>query len=109
MNSRLASETASEDTTMGLGDLSPETEEETSGGNQSTYVTFKNPDHPDVDVDDNNAHRHKPEYYRAAQRLRDIMGQNINVAVGEFMAAAVEAHDNDNAEPLQNLFEEITS
>lgn len=92
---------------MGLGDLSPETEEESSGGNQSTYVTFKNVDHPDVDVDENNAHRHKPEYYKSVQRLRDIMGRNINVAFGEFASAAVAAHDEGDAQQLEELFNEI--
>lgn len=94
---------------MGLADLSPETEETDSGGSQSTYVTFKNPDHPDVELDEDNAHRHKPEYYKAVQRLRDIMGRNINVAFGEFSAAAVAAHDDDDTAPLQELFNEITS
>jgi len=94
---------------MGLADLSPETEESDSGGSQSTYVTFKNPDHPEVELDEDNAHRHKPEYYRAVQRLRDIMGRNINVAFGEFAAAAVAAHDNDETEALEQLFNEITS
>lgn len=94
---------------MALEDLSPEDQEESTGGNQSTYVTFQNPDHEKVDLDEGNAHRHKPEYYRAVQRLRDIMGRNINVAFGEFAVAAVAAHDDDNPEPLQELFEEITS
>lgn len=94
---------------MGLADLSPETEESDSGGSQSTYVTFKNPDHPEVELDEDNQHRHEPEYYKAVQRLRDIMGRNINVAFGEFAVAAVEAHDNDNNGPLEELFGEITS
>lgn len=94
---------------MGLADLSPETEEADSGGSQSTYVTFKNPDHPEVELDEDNAHRHKPEYYKAVQRLRDIMGRNINVAFGEFAAAAVQAHDDGDPSALQELFEEITA
>lgn len=93
---------------MGLADLSPETEEESSGGSQSTYVTFQNADHPEVELDEDNAHRHKPEYYKAVQRLRDIMGRNINVAFGEFAAAAVKAHDDGETEDLEELFNEIT-
>lgn len=96
-------------TTMGLGDLSPEDTESDDGGSQSTYVTFKNPDHPQVEIDEDQAHRHEPEYYKAVQRLRDIMGRNINVAFGRFAVGAVEAHDNQNNEPLQELFEEITA
>lgn len=94
---------------MGLGDLSPEDASSDDGGAQSTYVTFKNPDHPEVEIDEGQAHRHKPEYYKAVQRLRDIMGRNINVAFGEFAVGAVEAHDNSNPEQLQDLFEEVTS
>jgi hypothetical protein len=94
---------------MGLGDLSPETEESDDGGSQSTYVTFKNPDHPEVEIDESDAHRHQPEYYKSIQRLRDIMGRNINVAIGEFAAAAVAAHDEGDDEPLQQLFEEVAN
>lgn len=94
---------------MGLGELSPEGTEESSGGNQSTYVTFKNASHPEVDLDEGNEHRHKQEYYDAVQRLRDIMGRDINVAIGEFAAAAIEAEKNGNSEPLEDLFNKLTS
>lgn len=94
---------------MGLGDLSPETEESGGGGSQSTYVTFKNPSHPDVELDDDDAHRHKQEYYDAVQDLREIMGRNINVAFGEFAVAAVAAEKDGDTEPLEALFNEITS
>jgi len=94
---------------MGLADLSPEDEEQDDGGSQSTYVTFKNPDHPKVEIDEDQAHRHQPEFYKSIQRLRDIMGRNINVAVGRFAYGAVEAHDENNPEPLQELFEEISN
>ena len=94
---------------MGLGDLSPEDGEESRGGNQSTYVTFKNPDHPDVDVTEGNEHRHEPEFYKSVQRLRDIMGRDINVAFGKFAHAAVQAHDEGDTEALQALFDEIAS
>ena len=94
---------------MGLADLSPEEASEDDGGSQSTYVTFKNPDHPKVEIDEDQAHRHKSEYYKAVQRLRDIMGRNINVAFGEFAVGAVQAHDEDETEHLEELFNEITS
>lgn len=94
---------------MGLGDLSPESAEQDDGGSQSTYVTFKNPDHPKVDVDEDQAHRHEPEYYKAVQRLRDIMGRNINVAFGRFAEAAVDAHDNGETDKLEELFEDISN
>lgn len=94
---------------MGLADLTPETEEASSGGSQSTYVTFQNPDHPEVDLDESNEHRHKPEYYRAVQRLRDIMGRDINVAFGEFAQAAVSANDDGDTEKLEALFNEISN
>lgn len=94
---------------MGLGDLSPESGESSDGGSQSTYVTFKNPDHPDVELDEDTAHRHEPEFYKSVQRLRDIMGRDINVFFGKAAHAAVEAHDNENTEPLEQLFEDISN
>lgn len=94
--------------TMGLGELAP-SDDGDSGGNQSTYVTFKNPAHPDVDIDEDDEIRHKQEYYDAVQQLRDMMGQNINVAFGEFAAAAVEAEKNGNPEPLEELFNTLTT
>lgn len=93
---------------MGLADLSPETEEADTGGSQSTYVTFKNPDHPEVEIDEDSSHRHKTQYYKAVQRLRDIMGRDINVAFGEFAVAAVASNDDGDTEPLEELFNEIT-
>lgn len=94
---------------MGLADLSPDDGEQDSGGSQSTYVTFKNPDHPEVEIDEDQAHRHEPEFYKAVQRLRDIMGRNINVAMGRFAVGAVQAHDNNESEQLEELFEEIAN
>lgn len=94
---------------MGLGDLSPEGAEESSGGNQSTYITFKNPNHPEVELDEGTEHRHEQEFYDGVQQLRDLMGRDINVAFGRFAAAAVEAEKNGNDEQLQDLFEAITS
>lgn len=93
---------------MGLGSLSPDQEEQDDGGSQSTYVTFKNPDHHKVEIDEDQAHRHKPEYYKSVQRLRDIMGRNINVAFGRFAEAAVAAHDEGDTEKLEELFEDIS-
>lgn len=92
---------------MGLADLSPEADSGTGSGNQSTYVTFQNPSHPEVDIDEDNAHRHDPDYYKSVKRLRDIMGRDINVAFGEFAVAAVEATDNDDPSALEELFNEI--
>lgn len=92
---------------MGLGELTPTDTEESSGGGQSTYITFKNP--RTVDIDENKQHRHKQEYYDSVQQLRNMLGQDINVPFGEFAAAVVAAEDEGNDEPLRNLFETITS
>lgn len=93
---------------MGLGDLSPEGTE-SSGGSQQTYVTFKNPSNDEVELDDNNAHRHEQEYFDAIQQLRDIMGRDINVAIGRFAHAAVQAEKNNDNQPLEELFEDISA
>lgn len=90
---------------MGLGDFSPEGEDDSSGTNKSTYITFKNP--RTADISEGSEHRHKQDYYDAAQKMRSMLGQDINVPVGEFLKAAVEAEDG-NTEPLENLFERLT-
>ena len=89
---------------MGLGNLAGQEEQESSGGNKSTYITFQNP--RTADVPDSSTHRHKQEYYDAAKQMRNMLGQDINVPVGEFLAAAVEAEEGDT-ERLQDLFNEI--
>jgi len=92
---------------MGIQGFSSGEEEEKSES-QSTYVTFKNPGHPDVDISDNSEHRHQQEYYDAVQWFRDKLGQDINVPFGEFAVAAQEAELNNDPEPLKELFDEIT-
>jgi hypothetical protein len=82
-------------TTMGLGSLTPEGEEESDSQGQSTYITFKNPSHDEVELSDNSAHRHEQAYYDAVQQLRDELGQDINVPIGMFAAAAVEAEKGE--------------
>lgn len=86
----------------GLDDLTPDSDESSAGG-KSTHIKFWNPQNAADDISDNTSHRHKQEYYDAAQRLRDMIGQNINVPVGEFMVALVAAEANDDYEPGQQL------
>lgn len=89
---------------MGLGNVTDTSSEETSG-NKSTYITFKNP--RQAEINDQSEHRHQQEYYDAAKEMRQMIGQNINVVVGEFLAAAVAA-ENGNPEPLSDLFSDLT-
>lgn len=89
---------------MGLGNFTQADDEESSGANKSTYITFKNP--TQAEISENAEHRHKQEYYDAAKSLRSTLGQDINVLVGEFLAAAEEADDGD-ASRLEELFEQI--
>jgi hypothetical protein len=93
---------------MGLGDLTPDSGESSSGG-KSTHIKFWNPRNAGDEISEGTEHRHKQEYYDAAQRLREMLGQNINVPVGEFLVAVVEAEQNENFEPLRELFNTITS
>jgi hypothetical protein len=90
---------------MGLGDFSESGDEESSS-NQSTYVTFKNP--RTADISDSSAHRHKQPYYDAVKSLRDKLGQDINVVMGEFAVAADEA-DEGNTEKLEELFDRLAN
>lgn len=92
---------------MGLGDLTPSDTEESSSGGQSTYVTFKNP--RSVDVDEGQAHRHQQEYYDAIQSLRNMLGQDLNVPIGEFAAAVVEVEQDGDSSRLEELFNTITN
>lgn len=89
---------------MGLSSLTPESEEQSSGAGKTTYVTFKNP--RTADISEGSEHRHKQEYYDSVQELRNMLGQDINVPIGEFAAAAVAA-ENGDPEPLEDLFERL--
>lgn len=91
---------------MGLGDLTPDGSDESSSSGKSTYVTFKNP--RQADISDGSEHRHKQEYYDALQDLRNRLKQDINVPIGEFAVAAVNAEEGDT-ERLEQLFETLTS
>jgi len=90
---------------MGLGDFS-ESGEESGGTGKSTYVTFKNP--RTADISESSAHRHKQEYYDAVKSLRDKLGQDINVVMGEFAAAADAADEGDTGK-LEELFDRLAN
>jgi hypothetical protein len=90
---------------MGLGNFASD-DEESSSGNKSTYVTWKNP--TKADISEGSEHRHKQDYYDAVKDIRGRLGQDINVLFGEFAVAANEA-DNGNPEHLEELFNDLTS
>lgn len=90
---------------MGLGDFS-ESGEDGGGSGKSTYVTFKNP--RTADISESSEHRHKQQYYDAVKSLRDKLGQDINVVMGEFAVAADNADEGDT-EKLSELFERLSS
>lgn len=92
---------------MGFDSFKDETEEEESDESQSTYVSFKNPGHPEVDISEDKQHRNQQDYFDAVQEMRDELGQDINVVFGEFAAGAVEA-DEGEPERLQELFNNLT-
>ena len=89
---------------MGLGDFAPEGEEDSSGAGKSTYITFKNP--RTADISEGSEHRHKQDYYDAVQQLRNMLGQDINVPIGEFAVAAVAA-ENGDPDKLEALFDRL--
>jgi hypothetical protein len=95
---------------MGLGDLTPDQEDDGTSRGKSTHIKFWNPRLAEVggDIPDDNEHLHQQEFYDAAKRLREMYGPSINVPVGRFLVAAVEAEENDNTEPLEELFEQIS-
>lgn len=91
---------------MGLGDLTPDNAESTSGG-KSTHIKFWNPRNAGDEISDGTEHRHKQQYYDSAQELRNMISQDINVPVGEFLHALVEAEKRDNYEVGQQLANEL--
>lgn len=97
---------------MALGDLTPEGDDSGGGGGKSTHIAFMNPRvagvGEDGEISEDEAYRHKQEYYDAAKELRNKFGPDINVPVGRFCHAAVEA-EKGNTGPLEELFEDITS
>lgn len=94
-------------TTMGFDAFKEEQEEEGSSQSQSTYVSFKNQDHPKVEVDEDKQHLHSQEYFEAVNTIRDEVGSDINVIFGEFAAGAVEAAEGDSGR-LEELFNELS-
>lgn len=92
----------------GLADLTPDSDESSSGG-KSTHIKFWNPRNAADEISEGTDHRHKQEYYDAAQDLRSMLGQNINVPVGEFLVAARDAEKHGDTENLEELFETLAS
>lgn len=92
---------------MGFDAFKDEEAEETSSAPQSTYVSFKNPGHPEVDLDEDKAALNKQEYFDAVQDIRDEVGSDISVVFGEFARGAVEASEG-NTERLQELFDDLS-
>lgn len=86
----------------GLKELTPDTSD-SGGGGKSTHIKFWNKRNAADEISEDNSHRHKQQYYDAAQDLRNMIGQNINVPVGEFLHALVEAEKRSNYEPGQEL------
>lgn len=91
---------------MGFDAFKDEEEQEESSESQSTYVSFKNMGHPEVDVPEEKQHRHKQDYFDAVQEMRDELGQDINTVFGEFAAGAVEADEGDPSR-LEELFSNL--
>lgn len=84
-----------------------EEEQDTGQGPQSSYVSFKNPGHSEVDVDPEET-ANRQEYFDALHEIRDELGSDgLKMLVGEFMAGAVEADEGD-AERLEQLFQNLT-
>ena len=88
---------------MGLGDLTPDSGESSSSG-QSTHIKYWNPRAASDKISDGTEERYKQEYYDAVQELRQMVGQNLNIPIGKFAHALVEAEKRDDYGPLFDLF-----
>jgi len=93
--------------TMGLEDTFDSFDEGSNDAVQATHFKIQNPDHPDstVDPDDETAATH----FRAARFLQDRLGSRRNALVGKFAQAVYEYEINDDSEPLEQLFDDLTS
>lgn len=87
----------------GLSDLTPDSED-SSGGGKSTHIKFWNPRNAADEISEGAEQRHQQEFYDAAQELRQMLGQNINIPVGLFLVAARDAEKHGDYESLADLF-----
>lgn len=88
---------------MGLDSLTPDSGESSSGG-KSTHIKYWNPRTAADEISDGTEDRYKQEYYDGVQELRSMLGQNLNIPVGEFVVALVEAEKRNNYDDLMSLF-----
>jgi len=88
---------------MGLENLTPDSGDSSSGG-KSTHIKYWNPRTAADEISEGTEDRYKQEYYDAVQDLRNMLGQNLNIPIGEFAAALVQAEKHDNYDDLMELF-----
>ena len=88
---------------MGLESLTPDSGESSSGG-KSTHIKYWNPRTAADEISEGTEDRYKQEYYDGVQELRSMLGQNLNIPIGEFVVALVEAEKRNDYEKLMSLF-----
>lgn len=88
---------------MGLESLTPDSSDSSSGG-KSTHIKYWNPRTAADEISEGTEERYKQEYYDAVQELRSMLGQNLNIPIGEFAVALVEAEKRSNYDQLMELF-----
>ena len=86
----------------GLRDLTPD-DSDSGGGGKSTHIKFWNARNAADEISDGAQERHKQQYYDAAKDMRNMVGQNINIPVGEFLVALRNAEKNGDYEKGQEL------
>ena len=88
---------------MGLNDYSGEGSE--GGPKKSTYYKFENPSHPESKefAEPDQAQEH----YDAARFIQSQLGNDRHGLVGTFLVAVRELEQNDNEEPLKQLFSQL--
>lgn len=88
---------------MDLTELDTENEDVDLPESQTATFRFKNPHHDEVDIADNFTERHERRFYEAVLYLRNALGPDANIVVGE-LAHAVRALDEDgDPEPLYDV------
>lgn len=91
---------------MGLQDAFEAVEGDDSSAPQATHFKINNPNHPDSPDEENS--EVAEDYFRAARFLQDRLGSRRNDLIGRFAYAIYESEVNENSEPLEELYEDLS-
>lgn len=83
------------------------TEEPEIPENKTASIGFKNPEEVEMQDSYSKRHNHKQEYYEALHYIRNYLGRDTNMAVGEWLVALKKAHYDDDLDEAIELMEKM--